>query len=122
MRARTLSICSPALVIRGRTLEAALAALSLLVALVQRPGLASSDTKVDLHVDPAGFLRDVASAWSSTGDLGHVQGGQYGGYLFPMGPFFALGHWLGISPWLVPPPLLGPVPAPPGLGAGELVG
>src|SRR4051794_29716557 len=100
MRARTLSICSPALVIRGRTLEAALAALSLLVALVQRPGLASSDTKVDLHVDPAGFLRDVASAWSSTGDLGHVQGGQYGGYLFPMGPFFALGRVAGLSPWL----------------------
>ena len=34
---------------------------------------------------------DVASSWTPTGDLGHVQGGQYGGYLFPMGPFFALG-------------------------------
>ena len=45
--------------------------------------------------------RDVPSAWSSTGDLGHVQGGQYGGYLFPMGPFFALGHALGLAPWLV---------------------
>src|SRR4051812_36120508 len=98
MRARTLSICSPALVLRGRTLTAALAALSLLIALLQRPGWASSDTKIDLHVDPGGFLADVASAWSSTGDLGHVQGGQYGGYLFPMGPFFALLHWLG--PWL----------------------
>ena len=43
-------------------------------------------------------LADVASAWSSTGDLGHVQGGQYGGYLFPMGPFFALGHLLGVGP------------------------
>ena len=71
------------------------------LALAQRPGLASSDTKIDLHVDPAGFLGDVASAWSSTGDLGHVQGGQYGGYLFPMGPFFALGHALGLGPWLV---------------------
>ena len=59
-------------------------------------GCASSDTKIDLHVDPVGFLGDVASAWSSTGDLGHVQGGQYGGYLFPMGPFFALGHALGL--------------------------
>src|SRR3954463_15116677 len=101
MRARTVSICSPALVPRGRTLTAALAALSLLIALLQRPGWASSDTKIDLHVDPGGFLADVASAWSSTGDLGHVQGGQYGGYLFPMGPFFALGHALGGSPWLV---------------------
>ena len=83
---------------RGRLLPAALAALALLISLLQRPGLASSDTKIDLHVDPAGFLADVASAWSSTGDLGHVQGGQYGGYLFPIGPFFALGHLLGAAP------------------------
>src|SRR3954462_13043528 len=101
MRARTLSICSPALVLRGRTLTATLAALSLLIALLQRPGWASSDTKIDLHVDPGGFLADVASAWSPTGDLGHVQSGQYGGYLFPVGPFFALGHALGGAPWLV---------------------
>lgn len=86
---------------RGRLLPAALAALALLISLLQRPGDASSDTKIDLHVDPAGFLGEVASAWSSTGDLGHVQGGQYGGYLFPMGPFFALGHALGGAPWLV---------------------
>lgn len=89
------------LVLRGRSLPAALAALALLISLLQRPGDASSDTKIDLHVDPGGFLADVASAWSSTGDLGHVQGGQYGGYLFPMGPFFALGHALGGAPWLV---------------------
>ena len=31
------------------------------LALLQRPGLASSDTKIDLHVDPARFLGDVAS-------------------------------------------------------------
>ena len=80
---------------RDRALPAALAALAFALALLQRPGQASSDTKIDLHVDPVGFLGDVASAWSSTGDLGHVQGGQYGGYLFPMGPFFALGHALG---------------------------
>src|SRR4051812_6731815 len=111
MRARTLSICSPALVLRGRTLTAALAALSLLIALLQRPGWASSDTKIDLHVDPGGFLADVASAWSSTGDLGHVQGGQYGGYLFPLGPFLALRHWLGAAPGLPPRP--GPGRGPP---------
>ena len=82
---------------RDRALAAALAALAFVLALLQRPGQASSDTKIDLHVDPAGFLGDVASAWSSTGDLGHVQGGQYGGYLFPMGPFFALAHALGVG-------------------------
>ena len=52
-------------------------------------------------MDPLGFLGDVAAAWSPTEDLGHVQGGQYGGYLFPMGPFFALGRLIGLEPWLV---------------------
>src|SRR3954452_14777110 len=121
MRARTLSICSPALVLRRRSLEAALAALSLLIALIQRPGLASSDTKIDLHVNPVSFLGDAASAWSSTGDLGHVQGGQYGGYLFPMGPFFALGHVLGAAPWLVQRLWLGLVLALAAWGAVRLM-
>ena len=48
-----------------------------------------------------GFLADVASVWSPTGDLGHVYGGQYAGYLFPMGPFFALGDRSGCPTWLV---------------------
>jgi arabinofuranan 3-O-arabinosyltransferase len=52
-------------------------------------------------VSPGRFLADVASVWSPTGDLGHVQGGQYGGYLFPMGPFFAAGHAVGLPDWLV---------------------
>src|SRR4051794_34164773 len=121
MRARALSICSPALVLRRRSLEAALAALSLLIALIQRPGKASSDTKIDLHVDPVGFLGDVANAWSSTGDLGHVQGGQYGGYLFPMGPFFAALHALGLSPWLVQRLWLGLILALAAWGAVKLM-
>src|SRR4051794_14727024 len=87
--------------LRERAVPVGLAALAFVLALIQRPGLASSDTKIDLHVDPAGFLADVAAAWSPTGDLGHVQGGQYGGYLFPMGPFFAAGHAIGLAPWLV---------------------
>ncbi|MEA2404126.1 MAG: arabinofuranan 3-O-arabinosyltransferase [Thermoleophilaceae bacterium] len=78
-----------------------LAAAAYALALVQRPGWATSDTKIDLHVDPVGFLSDVASVWTPTGSLGHVQGGQYSGYLWPMAPFFALGHWIGLSPWLV---------------------
>ena len=39
--------------------------------------------------------------WSDSGGLGQVQAGQYSGYLFPMGPFFALGDLLGLPPWLV---------------------
>jgi arabinofuranan 3-O-arabinosyltransferase len=86
---------------RDRLIALGLAALGLALGLVQRPGQASADTKISLHVDPVGFLADVASAWSPTEDLGHVQGGQYGGYLFPMGPFFAAGRLLGLDPWLV---------------------
>src|ERR671921_2385976 len=77
-----------------------------------------ADTKIDLHVDPAGFLSDVASVWTPSGALGHVQGGQYSGYLFPMGPFFALGHALGLSDWLVGRLWLGTLMA---LGAGGVV-
>jgi arabinofuranan 3-O-arabinosyltransferase len=86
---------------RDKALPLSLAAGCFLLALLQRLGLASSDTKIDLHVDPGGFLGDVGAVWSPTGSLGHIQGGQYGGYLWPMGPFFALLHGLGLSPWLI---------------------
>lgn len=67
----------------------------------QRPGWATSDTKIDLHVDPLRFLGDVASVWTPSADLGEVHSAQYGGYLWPMGPFFAFFHQLGLSPWVV---------------------
>ena len=38
--------------------------------------------------------------WSSTTDLGHVQSGQFVGYLFPMGPWFAAADALGIPMWV----------------------
>jgi hypothetical protein len=71
------------------------------LAFAQRPGLATADTKINLHVDPGRFLADVASMWTSTGQLGDVQSGQQTGYLFPMGPFFAVGHAFGIPDWIV---------------------
>ncbi len=71
------------------------------LAFAQRPGLATADTKINLHVDPGRFLGDVASMWTSTGQLGGVQTGQQAGYLFPMGPFFALGHLIGLPDWVV---------------------
>ena len=74
---------------------------ALLLALIQRPGLAVSDTKINLQLDPLRFLSDVADVWSATGSTGHVQGGQYGGYLLPMGPFFAILRLVGLEPWLV---------------------
>ena len=78
-----------------------LAVAAFVLAFIQRPGLATSDTKIDLHVDPVRFLADVASAWTQSGVLGQVQAGQYSGYLWPMGPFFALGHELGLGAWVV---------------------
>ena len=86
---------------RERAIGAGLVAAAYLLALVQRPGTVVADTKVDLYVDPAGFLADVASAWTPTGQLGHVFGGQYGGYLFPMAPWFAGGDAAGLPVWLV---------------------
>jgi arabinofuranan 3-O-arabinosyltransferase len=86
---------------RRRLIPLGLAAAAYALALVQRPGTVVADTKVDLHVDPSGFLGDVASAWTATGQLGHVFGGQYGGYLFPMAPWFALGDAAGLPEWVV---------------------
>jgi arabinofuranan 3-O-arabinosyltransferase len=101
------------------TLGLGVAAFAL--ALAQRPGVAAADTKIDLHVDPAGFLSEVAALWSASGGLGQVQAGQYAGYLFPMGPFFALGHALGLPDWLVQRLWLGSLLALAAWGAVRLV-
>jgi arabinofuranan 3-O-arabinosyltransferase len=105
---------------RARVDALVLAAAAFGLALLQRPGWASSDTKIDLHVDPVPFLGDVAAVWSPTGDLGHVHGGQYAGYLFPMGPFFALGDLAGLAPWLIHRLWLGAVLAIAVVGAVRL--
>jgi arabinofuranan 3-O-arabinosyltransferase len=86
---------------RDTLIPLGLAALAFAVAVLQRPGMVVAETKVDLHVAPRSFLTDVLSAWTETGSLGHVFAGQYGGYLWPMGPFFALGDLLGLPAWLV---------------------
>ena len=73
---------------------------SFALAFAQRPGWATSDTKLDLHVDPVSFVGQVASVWTPSIDLGAVHGAQYSGYLWPMGPIFALLHSIGLSPWV----------------------
>ena len=78
-----------------------LCAVALAVAFAQRPGLATSDTKIDLHVAPARFLGDAGSMWTRSSQLGAVATGQRAGYLFPMGPFFAAGHAVGLDDWVV---------------------
>src|SRR4051794_20221826 len=87
--------------IRTRAVPLALAVLAFVLALLQRPGWSSSDTKIDLHTDPLRFLGEITSLWTPSSGLGGVESAQYAGYLFPMGPFFALGHALGVSDWLV---------------------
>ncbi len=91
------------------------------IAFAQRPGQNTGETKVNLHVDPLRFLSDVAAVWSPTEGLGHVQGGQYSGYLWPMGPFFALGHLIGLPPWVVERLWLGMLLALAAWGAVRLV-
>ena len=86
---------------RDRLMTLGFVAFSLALAFWQRPGWATADTKIDLHVDPVRFLGQVASAWTPTTDLGEVHSAQYSGYLWPMGPFFAALHSLSISAWVV---------------------
>src|SRR5881227_3623186 len=84
-----------------RSVPARIRAHAVPLALLQRPGWSSSDTKIDLHTDPARFLGEITSLWTPSSGLGGVESAQYAGYLFPMGPFFALGHLLGLPDWLV---------------------
>lgn len=86
---------------RRAAVPLALTVLAYALALLQRPGELVADTKVHLYVEPAKLLHDALSAWSPTGDLGHVWAGQYAGYAWPMAPWFAAGDALGLSAWLV---------------------
>jgi len=78
-----------------------LALISFALAFWQRPHGVYSDTRVEMITRPGLFLERIASLWTPTIDLGHIQTSQFVGYLFPMGPFFALGDLLGLPPWIV---------------------
>lgn len=72
------------------------------IAWMQSPGLIAADTKHDLAVDPAGFLRAALSPYTDTFTLGQLQNQAYG-YLFPQGAFFAatdfLPDWVAQRLW-----------------------
>ncbi|GAB3536860.1 alpha-(1-_3)-arabinofuranosyltransferase domain-containing protein [Phytohabitans suffuscus] len=85
---------------RGRPLGAFAGALLLVaVAALQRPGQVTFDTKLDLAVDPIGFMARALHLWNPEATSGELQQQAYG-YLFPIGPFFAAGDLLGVPPWI----------------------
>ncbi|TDB89178.1 DUF3367 domain-containing protein [Actinomadura sp. KC216] len=63
-----------------------------------RPGAILADTKIDMAVNPLGFLGRALHLWDPE-QFGQLQN-QAVGYLFPMGPFFALGDLIGMPAWI----------------------
>jgi arabinofuranan 3-O-arabinosyltransferase len=68
------------------------------LAFTTKPGHLISDTKMDLALNPVGWLERAAHLWDLQ-HFGQLQN-QVAGYIFPMGPFFTLGDLAGVAPWV----------------------
>ncbi|WP_040702060.1 alpha-(1-_3)-arabinofuranosyltransferase [Nocardiopsis ganjiahuensis] len=63
------------------------------------PGRIVSDTKIDLTVNPLGFMERALHLWDAS-YFGQIQNQAYG-YFFPNGPFHLLFEVLGMPEWLI---------------------
>ncbi|GIE83144.1 coagulation factor 5/8 type [Actinoplanes philippinensis] len=89
---------APAAVWRMRLIAVCLGLTAL--AFLQDPGQIVIDTKVDLVVDPAGWLGRALSVWDPNGTFGQLQNQAYG-YLWPMGAFFLAGKSIALPAWVI---------------------
>ena len=63
------------------------------------PGQILADTKIDLAINPAGFLHRALQLWDPS-QFGQLQN-QAVGYLVPIGPFFLLGKLAALPGWII---------------------
>ena len=63
------------------------------------PGMLISETKMDMAVNPLGFLERALHLWDDA-YFGHLQNQAYG-YLFPMGPFYVVLDAAGVPAWAI---------------------
>ncbi|HXZ65628.1 MAG TPA: alpha-(1-_3)-arabinofuranosyltransferase family protein [Streptosporangiaceae bacterium] len=62
------------------------------------PGAILADTKIDLAINPAGFLQRALQLWDPA-QFGQLQN-QAVGYFFPVGPFFLLARLAAMPAWI----------------------
>ncbi len=68
------------------------------LAFAAHPGHILADTKIDLAINPAGFLQRALHLWDPA-QFGQLQN-QAAGYFFPVGPFFLLGKLAAVPAWI----------------------
>jgi arabinofuranan 3-O-arabinosyltransferase len=70
-----------------------------LLPFVTAPGDIIADSKLDLSVNPVGFLARALSLWDPQ-QFGQLQN-QANGYVFPVEPFFLVGRLASVTPWIL---------------------